>query len=166
VKEILMPRVVLMMLSLLVCVTACKPPPPPPAPVAPAVPVTELQKTDLVGGAGDAIASGSVAVVHYTGWFYDPVAKDHKGKQFDSSRERGEPLRFAVGFGQVIRGWDEGIVGMKVGGQRRLIVPAAFAYGDAGAGGVIPPGSALVFDVELLSIQAASPRSTGSAATP
>jgi FKBP-type peptidyl-prolyl cis-trans isomerase len=116
-------------------------------------PPTELQKTDVVKGTGEGISLGQVAVVHYTGWLFDPSAPEQKGKKFDSSRDRGEPFKFAIGAGQVIRGWDEGVQGMQPGGQRRLVVPPDFGYGDAGAGGVIPPGATLVFDVELLAIE-------------
>ncbi|HKS59021.1 MAG TPA: FKBP-type peptidyl-prolyl cis-trans isomerase [Steroidobacteraceae bacterium] len=127
------------------------------APAAAAIaPPTELQKTDVVKGTGEGISLGQVAVVHYTGWLFDPSAPEQKGKKFDSSRDRGEPFKFAIGAGQVIRGWDEGVQGMQPGGQRRLVVPPDFGYGDAGAGGVIPPGATLVFDVELLAIEAAS----------
>jgi FKBP-type peptidyl-prolyl cis-trans isomerase FkpA len=144
----------------LVCVTACKPAAPPAGetasapsnPATPAATVTELQKSDLAVGTGDPIIAGQEAIVHYTGWLYDPQAGDHKGTKFDSSRDRGEPFPFKVGAGSVIRGWDEGVVGMQVGGQRRLVIPAPLAYGDAGQG-PIPPGSTLLFDVELLAIK-------------
>jgi FKBP-type peptidyl-prolyl cis-trans isomerase FkpA len=124
------------------------------APAAAAVaPPTALQKTDIVKGTGEGISLGQVAVVHYTGWLFDPAAPDQKGKKFDSSRDRGEPFPFTIGAGEVIRGWDEGVQGMQRGGQRRLVIPADLAYGDRGAGGLIPPGAALVFDVELLDIK-------------
>ena len=126
---------------------------------APAVaaPPGELQIVELAPGDGAAIAAGAVAVVHYTGWLYETAATDHKGAKFDSSVDRGEPFEFAIGVGQVIKGWDEGVLSMKVGGKRRLTIPAALAYGDAGAGGVIPPGATLVFDVELLGIENPAP---------
>ena len=92
--------------------------------------------------------------MHYTGWLYDPSAADHKGKQFDSSRTRGQPFSFPVGGRRVIQGWDQGVVGMKVGGERRLTIPASLGYGEGGAGGgLIPPNATLVFDVELLAIE-------------
>lgn len=121
--------------------------------VALAQEVGTLQVTDLAEGEGAAIAAGSVAVVHYTGWLYDPAAEDGKGKKFDSSVDRGKPFSFPLGAGRVIKGWDEGVAGMKVGGKRRLVIPAHMAYGERGAGGAIPPGATLVFDVELLGIE-------------
>ena len=92
-------------------------------------------------------------MVQYTGWLYEAGAADKKGKQFDSSRKRREPFKFALDTGSVIKGWDQGVVGMKVGGSRRLTIPPELAYGDAGAGGVIPPGATLIFDVELVGIE-------------
>ncbi|HSD73426.1 MAG TPA: FKBP-type peptidyl-prolyl cis-trans isomerase [Steroidobacteraceae bacterium] len=115
-----------------------------------------LAITELAAGEGAAIAAGSTAVVHYTGWLYESGAPDHKGRKFDSSVDRGEPFRFTLGAGEVIRGWDLGVEGMKKGSKRRLVIPAALAYGEAGAGGVIPPGATLVFDVELLGIESAA----------
>jgi FKBP-type peptidyl-prolyl cis-trans isomerase FkpA len=124
------------------------------APAAVAVaPPTELQKTDVVKGTGEGISLGQVAVVHYTGWLFDPSATEQKGAKFDSSRDRGEPFKFTIGAGEVIRGWDEGVQGMQPGGQRRLVIPADLGYGDRGAGNAIPPGATLVFDVELLAIE-------------
>jgi FKBP-type peptidyl-prolyl cis-trans isomerase FkpA len=123
-----------------------------PAPAPPGA-VSSMQTVQLKPGAGEAIAAGKTAVVQYTGWLYEASAADHKGKQFDSSRTGGQPFRFAVGTGQVIKGWDQGVVGMKVGESRRLVIPADLAYGDSGAGGVIPPGATLVFDVDLVAIE-------------
>ena len=100
---------------------------------------------ELVVGSGDAAASGQKVTVHYTGWLTN-------GTKFDSSKDRNEPFVFGLGKGQVIRGWDEGVQGMKVGGKRKLTIPAALAYGDQGCGGVIPPHATLVFEVELLEI--------------
>ncbi|HEY0942852.1 MAG TPA: FKBP-type peptidyl-prolyl cis-trans isomerase [Steroidobacter sp.] len=118
--------------------------------------VTELQKIDIVKGTGEGISAGQQAVVHYTGWLYEPGAPDHKGRQFDSSRTSGRPFRFVVGAGNVIKGWDEGVQGMQPGGQRQLVVPAELGYGATGAGGgVIPPNATLLFDVELLAIEPA-----------
>lgn len=112
-----------------------------------------LQTTDLKVGTGPAITPGQVAVVHYTGWLYSESAPDHKGQKFDSSRDRNQPFAFPLGGGQVIPGWDQGVAGMQVGGQRRLVIPPDLGYGARGAGGVIPPNATLVFDVELVGIQ-------------
>ena len=124
--------------------------PPPPAVTAT---VQELQVEDVVAGTGAEAVAGSRATVHYSGWLYDPAQPGSKGTPFDSSRESGRPFTFELGAGQVIAGWDQGVQGMKVGGQRRLVIPAALAYGDRGAGGVIPPGATLVFDVELIDVR-------------
>lgn len=103
-------------------------------------------------GDGEMIMSGNTAVVHYTGWLYDDTATENKGSQFDSSRG-GQAIRFPLGEGLVIRGWEMGIEGMLVGEQRRLVIPPHLAYGDRGAGdGVVPPGATLIFDVELIDI--------------
>jgi FKBP-type peptidyl-prolyl cis-trans isomerase FkpA len=120
---------------------------------APASGVSSMQSVQLKAGTGEGITAGKIAVVQYTGWLYEASAKDNKGKQFDSSRTGGQPFRFPVGTGQVIKGWDQGVVGMKVGESRRLIIPADLAYGDSGAGGVIPPGATLVFDIDLIAIE-------------
>lgn len=113
----------------------------------------DLIKTDVKLGTGDTAVAGKQVTVHYTGWLYDAAAKDHKGKKFDSSRDRNEPFGFRLGAGQVIPGWDEGVAGMQVGGQRTLIIPAKMGYGSRGAGGVIPPNAVLLFDVELLGVK-------------
>jgi len=115
--------------------------------------LNELQKIDNKISTGAEAVKGSSVVVHYTGWLYAPAAADYKGAKFDSSRDRNEPFVFPLGGGRVIRGWDEGVAGMKVGGQRTLIIPPDLAYGSRGAGGVIPPGATLVFDVELLEVK-------------
>ena len=115
--------------------------------------VTELQKIDTKLGSGAEAAKGVPVVVHYTGWIYAPDTADHKGTKFDSSRDRQVPFEFVLGQGRVIRGWDDGVPGMKVGGQRTLIIPAELAYGSRGAGGVIPPDATLIFDVELLEVK-------------
>jgi FKBP-type peptidyl-prolyl cis-trans isomerase FkpA len=117
------------------------------------VEITELVKIDIVDGDGAEAQVGQEVVVHYTGWLYEPGADDNKGQQFDSSIDRGDPFAFPLGGKRVIRGWDEGVVGMQVGGKRTLIIPADMAYGDRGAGAVIQPGATLIFDVELLEIQ-------------
>ena len=109
--------------------------------------------TDLKEGSGPAVTAGQAAVVHYTGWLYAAGAPDHMGQKFDSSRDHGQPFTFRIGAGEVIAGWDQGVAGMKVGGQRRLVIPPELGYGARGAGGVIPPGATLLFDVELVGIQ-------------
>jgi len=114
---------------------------------------TELRKVDVKQGNGDEAISGKPVIVHYTGWIYDDSKPDKKGAKFDSSRDRQVPFGFFLGAGKVIRGWDEGVVGMKVGGQRTLIIPPAMGYGERGAGGVIPPNATLIFDVELLEVK-------------
>jgi FKBP-type peptidyl-prolyl cis-trans isomerase FkpA len=115
--------------------------------------VTSMQSIVLKPGEGAAIAAGQMAVVQYTGWLYETSAADNKGKRFDSSLDAGKPFSFPLGTGSVIKGWDQGVVGMQVGERRRLIIPPDMAYGDAGAGGVIPPGATLVFDIELVKIE-------------
>ena len=114
--------------------------------------MTELIITNIKLGEGDLAISGKEVVVHYTGWLYDEAAPDQKGERFDSSRDRADPLDFMLGVGHVIQGWDQGVEGMKVGGQRTLIIPSHLGYGAQGAGGVIPPDATLVFDVELLAV--------------
>ena len=114
--------------------------------------VTELIKTDNKVGDGATAAAGQNVTVHYTGWLYDPAAADNKGAKFDSSRDRNDPFVFPLGAGRVIKGWDEGVAGMQVGGQRTLTIPPEMGYGARGAGSVIPPNATLVFDVELLGV--------------
>jgi len=124
--------------------------------VATPAPITENSsefiKNDTKLGTGALATAGSHVTVHYTGWLYDATAPEHKGLKFDSSRDRNQPFDFPLGDGQVIKGWDQGFDGMKVGGQRTLIIPASMGYGSRGAGGVIPPNATLIFDVELLSV--------------
>jgi FKBP-type peptidyl-prolyl cis-trans isomerase FkpA len=112
----------------------------------------ELQKIDVKVGAGAEAVKGKAVVVHYTGWLYDPITSQ-KGAKFDSSRDRNVPFGFLLGEGRVIRGWEEGVQGMKVGGQRTLIIPPDMGYGERGAGGVIPPNATLIFDVELIEVK-------------
>lgn len=114
---------------------------------------SSLQTIELKPGTGAEIKAGQTAVVHYTGWLYADGAPDNKGRKFDSSRDRGDPFAFRVGGGEVIKGWDQGVAGMQVGGERRLVIPSELGYGARGAGGVIPGGATLVFDVELVSIR-------------
>jgi FKBP-type peptidyl-prolyl cis-trans isomerase len=115
--------------------------------------ITELVKQDEQVGSGAEAVAGRPVEVHYTGWLWDESKGDHKGQKFDSSRDRNEPFEFRLGGGQVIRGWDEGVVGMKVGGKRTLTIPPAYGYGARGVGGVIPPNATLIFDVELLKVR-------------
>ena len=115
--------------------------------------MSELIITEVKIGEGLQAAAGHEVSVHYTGWLYDDAATDHHGAKFDSSRDRNQPFDFPLGAGQVIKGWDQGVDGMKVGGQRTLIIPASLGYGARGAGGVIPPNATLVFDVELLGVR-------------
>ncbi len=123
-----------------------------PATTPPGSETMPMQQTDMTAGNGAEIKSGQTALVHYTGWLYDAGAPENKGKQFDSSAG-GEPFEFPLGAGAVIQGWDQGVVGMKVGGKRRLVIPPEMGYGNRGAGGVIPPGATLLFDVELVEIR-------------
>ena len=116
-------------------------------------PVTALIKTDDKIGEGKLAVGGQKVTVHYTGWLFDPKAPMNKGTKFDSSVDRGEPFKFLLGAGEVIRGWDEGVAGMKVGGKRTLIIPSYMGYGTRGAGGVIPPNATLMFAVELLDVK-------------
>jgi FKBP-type peptidyl-prolyl cis-trans isomerase len=137
-------------LALLALLTSCGGKPV----VTPPSPITALQSTVLKPGNGAEVTAGQTAVMQYTGWLYDAAAKDNKGKQFDSSRTSGAgAFKFPLGTGSVIKGWDQGVAGMKVGESRRLVIPPDLGYGDRGAGGVIPPGATLVFDVELVGIE-------------
>jgi FKBP-type peptidyl-prolyl cis-trans isomerase len=109
-----------------------------------------LQIIDHTVGAGDKAAKGNTVEVHYTGWLYED---GNRGEKFDSSLDRDQPFRFELGAGNVIRGWDEGVQGMRVGGQRELIIPPELGYGSRGAGGVIPPGATLNFEIRLLKVE-------------
>lgn len=111
-----------------------------------------LQIDDVVVGDGDEAQAGQQVHVHYTGWLHDPEAENQRGSKFDSSKDRGQPFAFGLGQGRVIKGWDEGVQGMKVGGTRVLTIPPELGYGARGAGGVIPPNATLVFEVELLGV--------------
>ena len=113
---------------------------------------TGLQTIDTQPGTGAEARKGQTVTVHYTGWLYQ---NGQQGAKFDSSRDRNDPFRFALGAGMVIRGWDEGVAGMKVGGKRQLIIPADLGYGATG-GGTIPPNATLIFEVELLDVQPAA----------
>lgn len=109
-----------------------------------------LQYEDVVAGDGATATAGQEVRVHYTGWLYQDGAA---GRKFDSSKDRGQPFEFSLGAGMVIRGWDEGVAGMQVGGTRRLVIPPELGYGARGAGGVIPPNATLLFEVELLGVE-------------
>lgn len=134
--------------TLLPALSACRDPGPPPGGS-----VAELQRIDTRSGEGLLASPGSEVAVHYTGWIYDERVHDKRGEQFDSSYARGEPITFLLGSGRVIRGWDEGVAGMRVGGKRTLLIPSGLAYGRRGAGGAIPPNASLVFDVELVEVR-------------
>lgn len=108
-----------------------------------------LKYVDLVVGTGDEAVNGATLDMHYTGWLYE---NSKRGRKFDSSHDRGRPFSFKLGSGMVIKGWDQGIKGMKVGGKRELIIPPALGYGSRGAGNVIPPNATLEFEVELLKV--------------
>ena len=142
-------RRLILPLAVAVLFAACTPSAPPYA----GGDVAQLQRIDQVVGTGALAESGKRVTVHYTGWVHEQTAADKHGTKFDSSRDRNEPFTFALGAGQVIRGWDEGVAGMRVGGKRTLLLPAEYGYGKHGAGGVIPPGASLVFDVELLGVE-------------
>ena len=113
----------------------------------------DLEKIDVKQGTGVEAVPGKAVVVHYTGWLYDTSKPDSHGAKFDSSRDRNAPFGFVLGAGRVIAGWDQGVAGMKVGGQRTLVIPPQLGYGARGAGGVIPPDATLIFDVELLDVK-------------
>ena len=115
--------------------------------------VTQLIRQDTRAGSGAEAQSGRVVTVHYTGWLYDASRPESKGAKFDSSRDRNEPFSFNLGAGEVIRGWDDGVAGMRVGGQRTLTIPPDMGYGARVAGGVIPPNATLLFEVELLDVR-------------
>lgn len=115
--------------------------------------MTEFTTTDTKLGEGREAEKGLTITVHYSGWIYDENENDKKGNKFDSSKDRNEPFTFVLGVGQVIKGWDDGFAGMKIGGTRTIIIPSEMGYGTRGAGNVIPPNTDLIFDVELLGIQ-------------
>jgi len=115
--------------------------------------VTELELIDVVLGTGAEARSGQSVTVHYSGWLYDETAVDKKGSKFDSSIDRDKPFKFPLGAGRVIKGWDQGVAGMKVGGQRTIMIPSDFGYGARGAGSAIPANASLVFEVKLLEVE-------------
>jgi FKBP-type peptidyl-prolyl cis-trans isomerase FkpA len=149
--------------ALSIAVAACAPEPikvaatPPPPPRCEAA-SPQLMTRDLAPGTGDPVTPRTAVLVSYTGWLYEPCKPDHKGEQFDSSEGRPTPFGFIIGAGRVIKGWDEGVVGMREGGKRELFIPPDMGYGAAGApGGKIPPNAALVFDVEVVKVIARPP---------
>ena len=123
--------------------------------VVPAVPTPQVEIIDRVVGKGKEATLGSNVAVNYTGWLHKPLAPKQRGRKFDSSLDAGRtPIEFQLGAGRVIKGWEQGVAGMKVGGKRTLIIPSALAYGKRGAGGgVIPPDADLIFDVELMDVK-------------
>jgi FKBP-type peptidyl-prolyl cis-trans isomerase len=114
---------------------------------------TTLEIVEVAAGSGAEARPGRRVAVHYTGWLYHPDKPSHHGRQFDSSHDRGEPIEFTIGAGEMIPGWDQGVAGMKVGGKRTLVVPPGMAYGRRGNPPVIPENATLVFDVELMSVK-------------
>ena len=114
---------------------------------------SELTKIDVKTGTGKEATPGKMVRVHYTGWLFDKSAANNKVKKFDSSRDRSGDFTFPLGVGRVIKGWDQGVQGMKVDGQRTLIIPSSMGYGARGAGSIIPPNATLVFDVELIGVE-------------
>ncbi len=115
--------------------------------------IPALKIVDQTVGSGAVAATGDTVTVQYTGWFYSATAPDHHGQKFDSSYDHGESFSFQLGGGQVIKGWDQGVTGMHVGGKRELLIPSSLGYGSRGAGGDIPPNAALVFEVELIGLK-------------
>ena len=137
-----------LLLSLLLSAAACSN-----SPTTPTTSSAPYSQTDLTIGTGSTAAATSTVTASYTGWLYDETKPDKKGRKFDSSRDRNEPFDFRLGGGEVIPGWDEGVAGMKVGGQRTLTIPPNMGYGARGAGGVIPPNATLLFEVQLLDVK-------------
>ena len=127
----------------------------PAEPAVPAAPAPQVEIIDRVVGKGKEASVGSRVLVHYTGWLHKPLAPKQRGRKFDSSLDAGRtPIEFQLGAGRVIKGWEQGVAGMKVGGKRTLIIPSALAYGKRGAGGgVIPPDADLIFDVALMEVK-------------
>ena len=144
-----LPPRLLLALPLLAALLACTPAP---QALPASDPIARFEIIDQRSGEGAPAQAGQTVSVHYTGWLFDADAPQQRGAKFDSSLDRGQPFSFTVGGGQVIRGWDEGVAGMKVGGARTLIIPPELGYGARGAGRVIPPGATLKFDVELLAV--------------
>lgn len=140
----------LLALPLMAALAACTPSPPS---LPPSDPISQFEVIDKTEGQGTAVVAGDKVSVHYTGWLFDADAEQQRGAKFDSSVDRGQPFTFTVGAGQVIRGWDEGVAGMQVGGKRVLMIPPSQGYGDRRVG-PLPANASLVFEVELLGIEA------------
>jgi FKBP-type peptidyl-prolyl cis-trans isomerase FkpA len=136
------------LLTLLTCACSSSAPPPPGK-----SPITQLVSVDEKVGTGAEAMFGNEVLVHYSGWIYDENRSQKRGREFDSSRDRNDPLAFTVGAGEVIKGWDEGVIGMKVGGRRVLTVPPDMAYAKDGLGELIPPDATLIFDIELIEVK-------------
>ena len=134
---------------MLLTIACSKSSPPPPGKSD----IKSLITVDEKVGDGTEATWGKTVLVHYTGWIYDDKRNQHRGREFDSSRDRNEPLEFTIGRGEVIKGWEEGVNGMKVGGQRVLTIPPAMAYAAEGLGELIPPNATLIFDVELVEVK-------------
>jgi FKBP-type peptidyl-prolyl cis-trans isomerase FkpA len=148
-------RIAVVVAALAVCACASAPSKPPTDRSAAGTfttPVTDLQYIDVGVGAGAEALPGTFVVLNYTGWLYDPFAPNHRGAKFDSSRDRDAAFGFYLDTGKVIKGWDEGVPGMKIGGRRTLAVPPGMAYGASGSS-VIPPNATLLFDIELLDVR-------------
>ena len=159
-------RISLLALGVAAIVSGCsagdRQPQPEAEPPAQDVAQTAIEETEIMpgltmkklkNGYGRAAVAGDYASVHYTGWLFDETAEDGRGAKFDSSLDRGQEFQFPLGGGRVIRGWDEGVVGMLIGEKRELRIAPELAYGNRGAGAVIPPGATLVFEVELKGLQ-------------
>jgi FKBP-type peptidyl-prolyl cis-trans isomerase FkpA len=128
---------------------ACSSSPPPPGQSE----IKTLETVDAKVGDGAEATWGKEVLVHYTGWIYDQKRSENRGREFDSSRDRNDPLAFTIGKAEVIKGWEEGVNGMKVGGRRVLTIPPDMAYGKEGLGELIPPNSTLIFDIELIEVK-------------
>jgi FKBP-type peptidyl-prolyl cis-trans isomerase FkpA len=134
---------------LLLLTLACSSSPPPPGQSE----IKTLETVDAKVGDGAEATWGKEVLVHYTGWIYDQKRSENRGREFDSSRDRNDPLAFTIGKAEVIKGWEEGVNGMKVGGRRVLTIPPDMAYGKEGLGELIPPNSTLIFDIELIEVK-------------
>jgi FKBP-type peptidyl-prolyl cis-trans isomerase FkpA len=137
------------LICLLLLTLACSSSPPPPGQST----IKTLETVDAKVGDGTEATWGKEVLVHYTGWIYDQNRSENRGREFDSSRDRNDPLAFTIGKAEVIKGWEEGVNGMKVGGRRVLTIPPDMAYGKEGLGELIPPDATLIFDIELIEVK-------------